>query len=224
MATSNYITGFCGTGAHEGSRPKTYTGKPRKTCPSLITYREKAWKCTCTCHSDLDKLFEMSGMERVFQDNPEYIPVKLDAIMPSLEERAARFATRDATPPVVVQSALPDRVPATIMRSFTPPPSGRTARGQLELWVKQACDQWILDNVDASATPQYISDFIADKHGVKPPSVGAVDAVYKRWDMIGYAMIAKKPTRFIGYMPDGVKYGLEGLKERYKRNNKGFGR
>lgn len=216
-----YISGFCGTGAHEGTRPKSPSGKPRKTCDPILTFRDKQWKCGCKCHADLDKLFEMSGMPRVTQVNPEYIPEKVVIAMPTVEERAARFKTTDAVPPRVIQSPLPDRVPATIERSFTPTSSGRAARGELELRVKQACDRWILDKPEESCTPQWISDWIVETHGVSEkgtaPSVGAISAVFDRWTAIGFALIGKKPTRFVGYMPDGVKYGLEGMKDRARK-------
>jgi hypothetical protein len=217
--STGIITGFCGMGQHEGTRPKSYLGNPMKTCERIIhdpTGKPK-WNCACKCHTDLDKLFEMSGMDRVIQVNPEYQPVKINVILPTIEERAARFKAKDIVPPRVVESPLPDRVPATIERVFTPTSTGRAARGELELWVKKECDQWILDKPEDSCTPAYISERIAEKQGIKAPSVGAISAVFDRWTALGYALIAKKPTRFVGYMPDGVKYGLEGLKDRARK-------
>lgn len=208
------ITGFCGMGQHEGTRPRSYSGLPMKTCERTYSNRWKSWDCICKCHKDLDMLFEMSGMPRVIQVNPEYIPVTVSIVMPTLEERAARFKTKDVVPPRVVESALPDRVPATIERRFAPTASGRAGRGELELLVKKECDQWVLDNPEESCTPSYISERIAHDLGIKAPSVGAISAVFDRWTKLGFALIGKKPTRFVGYMPDGVKYGLEGLKDK----------
>lgn len=221
MAETKYpfVTGYCGTGAHEGMRPKTPSGKPRKTCPRVIHDRHNhpKWSCECKCHKDLDMMFEMTGMERVHQDNPEYIPVRVEIILPTPEERAARFTKRDVIPPRVIQSPLPERVPVTIERVWSGNDGPRVHRGELELRVKKECDQWILDNPEESCTPSYISEKIYEKYGGKVPSVGAISAVFDRWTKLGFALIGKKPTRFVGYLPDGIKYGLEGLKERARR-------
>lgn len=208
-----WITGFCGTGSHEGMRPKSFSGKPLKTCPGVFDFGT----CGCKCHADLDKLFEMSGMARVIQENPEYIPEHVVVIMPTVEERAARFSKRDAVPAVVLESPLPGRVPATIERSFAPTTSGRAARGELELWVKKICDAWILEQPEDMCSPQYISDRIASERNIKAPSVGAINAVFERWVKIDYALVARRPVRFIGYTPAGVEHGLEGLKEKARR-------
>lgn len=211
---SPYQSGFCGIGSCEGTKPKSPSGRPMRTC------EQTSAECHCECHVSLDKLFEMMDMPRLTQPNPEYVPEQVVRIMPSIEERAARFSRGDPTPAVVVESVLPDRVPATIERSYAGTPSGRAGRGQLELWVKRSCDEWVVEKLDESCTPKWISQRIAEKEGISPPSVGAIGAVFDRWTEIGFALVARKPVRFIGYLPDGVKYGLEELKIRHKAKRK----
>lgn len=214
-------------GLCEGLKPRSPSGRPLKTCMRVLRYREKMWSCACKCHSDLDRMFEMMGMERYVQQNPDYKPDEPTYVMPSLEERVALSIERRSTPSVIIESAAPDHVPATVARVFTPTASGRSGRGQLELWVKQACDQWVLDKPEESCTPQWLSDKIAEKHGVNesgnPPSVGAINAVFERWTKLNFALVGRKPVRFVGYTDDGVKHGLEGLKIRSKMQRPGSG-
>lgn len=226
MADKNlWTTGFCSIGLCEGLKPRSPSGKPLKTCTRiLMDHRyDKTWSCACKCHADLDRMFEMMGMERYVEQNPEYVPDKATYVMPTLEERVALSIERRSTPSIVIQSPAPDHVPATVARSFQPTASGRSGRGELELRVKQTCDQWVIDKPEESCTPQWISDQIASKESIKAPSVGAINAIFERWTKLNFALIGRKPVRFIGYTDEGVKHGLDGLKIRAKmqRNNSG---
>lgn len=221
MADKNlWTTGFCSNGQCEGLKPRSPSGKPLKTCTRIVMYRSKTWSCNCKCHADLDRMFEMMGMERFIEQNPEYVPEKPTYVMPTLEERVALSIERRSTPSVVIESPAPDHVPATVARSFQPTASGRSGRGELELRVKQTCDQWVVDQPEESCTPQWISDQIVEKFGVNEsghaPSVGAINAVFERWTKLNFALIGRKPVRFIGYTDEGVKHGLDGLKIRAK--------
>lgn len=213
-----YITGFCGTGLHEGTKPRSYSGKPMKTCMRLVNDQSghPRWSCECQCHKDLDRMFEMMGMERFIDQNPEYSPEIHTFIMPTLEERVALSIERRTIPAVVIESPSPEHVPATVARAYEPTESGRAGRGQLELWVKQTCDRWVLDQPEESCTPQWLSDQIAASQEIKPPSVGAINAVFDRWTKLNFALIGRKPVRFIGYTDEGVKLGLDALKLRAK--------
>ena len=122
--------------------------------------------------------------------------------------------------PRVEESPLPDAVPATIVRAFNPTASGRAAPGELELWVKQHCDIWLVEAERFPCTPAYLSEEIGKAQGIKPPSVGAITAVFQRWVKIGFAEIGAKPARFLKYTDDGVKLGLEGCKVRHKAKRK----
>lgn len=216
MADRPFLTGFCSIGHCEGLKPRSPSGKPLKTCTRVLIYGAKTWSCKCKCHVDLDRMFEMMGMERYVEQNPEYVPEKATYVMPTLEERVALSIERRSVPTVTIESPAPEHVPATVARVFTPTESGRAGRGQLELWVKQTCDQWIVDQPENQCTPQWISDTIAEKEGIKSPSVGAINAVFERWTKLNFALIGRKPVRFVGYTDEGVKHGLEGLKVRAK--------
>lgn len=213
-----YKTGFCANGDCEGSAKKTAGGKPRPSC--------KWWKrCPCSCHTMYDMMFSQSGMERQIVDNSGYAPDETEFKMPTLEERIAAIASFKAgrpDAPIVIESPAPDVVPPTVARSFTPTPTGRVARGELSSWVKKVTDEWLVDHEPhQKCTPVYISETVARNEGLgRAPSVGAVDAVLKRWEAIGFAVVDRKPTRFSAYTPAGIQYGLEGCIDRAKRTKK----
>lgn len=205
-----WISGFCGTKSHEGTKPKSYSGKPLKTCPFTSD------DCACRCHKDLDMMFEMAGMERVPQENPEYHPdPKIEEIRKCLEEihneRILRVTTSDA--PVRIESIAPGELPPTAIKEFTETESGRKQRGQLEDEVKKATDMWVMLKATQPCTPVWVAEMIDAQN---PPSTGAVNAVFERWRSIGFATVEKKPTRFTGYTPDGIQHGLHAMKARAK--------
>jgi hypothetical protein len=208
-----YKTGQCSRGWCEGSNPKDWKGSPASTC--------KLWaNCPCSCHLTYDQLFAAGGLAREVVNNSEYRVDKTIFSMPTPEERAAMHALSDTKrpdAPVLVESPLPDAVPATIRRTFTPTATGRAARGELESWVKDQCDIWLIEKDGSLCTPQLLADEIGRAQGIKPPSVGAISAVFDRWVKLDFAVIEKKPTRFIQYTEQGVKLGLDGCKEKAKR-------
>lgn len=212
-----YKTGFCQNGNCEGTAKRTVSGKPFATC--------KWWKrCPCDCHKTYDTMFSMSDMERQVVDNSGYSPDLGEFKMPTLEERIAAIASSMAlspTRPVVIESPAPETVPVTLARTFAPTRSGRAARGELAQWVKTEVDIWVVDQPGYKCTPAYVAEAIAKTQGFgKPPSVGAVDAVFKRWERIGFAEIGRKPTRFLKYTDKGIELGLEGCIEKSKRSKK----
>lgn len=203
-----YKTGFCSNGFCEGKSVRSEaTGRPMKHCTEWRT-------CGCTCHSDMDKLFIMTRKERTFRDMSGYEPEHNPYYMPSIEERAQMHASQrsGAKEVEVIQSPRPELVPITIKREFNETATGRQGRGQLEYRVKEFCDEYLLTKDQTPATPKYVAETIAKKYNIPAPSQGAVDAVFKRWDALGFGMIAKRPTRFIGYTPMGVKMGLDAMK------------
>jgi hypothetical protein len=213
-------TGFCENGNCEGTNKKSYRGTPMPTC--------KLWKtCNCSCHLSYDAMFKMSEMERTVVDNSGYSPDRGGFIMPTMEERmAALVLSRPVEAPRTryEESPAPDLVPASVVRSYAPTATGRAASGELESWVKKHCDIWLVESqeneVYYTCTPSYLSEQIADNEGIKAPSVGAISAVFDRWVKIGFADCQKKPTRFVKYTEQGIKLGLIGCKERFKRNKK----
>jgi hypothetical protein len=206
-------TGFCIDGNCEGTARKSASGKPMKTCDFIET-------CPCKCHDELAKLFELTGQDRIVVDSSGYAPEPRTYWMPSDDPLPVLSSPTGADTLSIIESPAPDRVPATVARAFTPTPTGRAARGELELWVKQACDVWLIDEPGEPCTPSYIANEIAHDQGITAPSVGAVDAVLKRWVALGFAVTEKKPTRFIKYTEDGIKLGLEKMKADAKRKSR----
>lgn len=203
-------TGMCSAGWHEGDAPTGYSGAKAPTCKNWMT-------CPCDCHQTYDQLFAMSGQPRIIVDNSGYQAVN-DFWMPTVDERAAMRLQSDSTasrrPLEPILSPEPGIIPATIQRTFAPTATGRSARGELELMVKQVTDIWAVDNPVENCTPGYVATEIAKMHGIKEPSVGAIDAVFKRWEKLGFALVGVKPTRFLGYTPQGIEHTLEGMKEK----------
>jgi hypothetical protein len=197
-------TGFCNSGWCEGFK----VDKP--TC--------KFWvNCPCNCHTNLSRMFAMSGQGSPLRpiDNSTYVPDRGGFVRVSLDELVEKTITED--PHVrVVASPAPGLVPTIVEKSFAPTPTGRAGRGQLESWVREVTDLWAL-GPDGNCTPQYVADKIMKLQGLeRGPSTGAIDAVFRRWESIGFAFIKSKPTRFAGYTPDGIKLGLEVLKAKGK--------
>lgn len=213
---SKYKTGFCEKGWCEGKNPTTFSGNPAPTC--------KMWQtCGCDCHRTYDQMFAMSGLPREVVYNSHWHPPKGEFWMPSPEEKMAALASSRpgvADGPKLVESPLPNAVPATLRRSYGATATGRAARGELEAWVEEQCSIWVVEADGSLCTPAYLAEEIGRTQGIKPPSVGAISAVFDRWVRIGFAEIAKKPTRFERYTEEGVRLGLEGCKDKAKRAKK----
>jgi hypothetical protein len=204
-----FKTGHCANGWHEGISPRTKSGNPAPSCTHYLT-------CPCKCHSDLDKLFQMSGMERILLEKSDYTVPERWWWMPSDEPLAPLSSNGAPDTPVMVESAAPGYVPPTMVREYGPTTTGRAARGELESWVKDKTDEWCIEKYNFPCTPAWISSQITQTHGIAPPSVGAIAAVFERWIKLDFAVIEKKPTRFISYTTVGIEVGLEGLKLRAK--------
>lgn len=210
-------SGFCSIGHHEGGRYPGPSGKLNKTCHMIET-------CSCdhpSCHQFFDRMFRDSGQPRTVVDNSGYQRemIHFDMPAPVIVEAAPILSNVPRElPPDTLESVAPGIVPPVRPHLWTPTPSGRAGRGELEAQVNDACTAWLVDQERQPCTPKYLSEEIARKHGIKPPSVGAIDAVFKRWEEIGYAKIERKPTRFDSFTENAVKFGLEELKRRSKRN------
>lgn len=209
-----FKTGFCSNGNCEGTAKKSPSGAAMPTC--------KWWKrCPCICHTVYDRMYAESEMPRVLVDNSGYDPPKHQFKMPTVEERIMLSNASRMNTPIVVESPVVDAVPPTLRRGFAPTPTGKAARGELESWVKDECDAWLIDKEIYPCTPPYLAEAIAKTQGLgKQPSVGAISSVFDRWIGIGFAVIGKKPTRFLSYTDEGVKLGLDGLKELRKRTRR----
>lgn len=215
-----YKTGFCQNNNCEGSAKKSHNGKPMKTCSWWL-------RCPCECHKVYDSMYKMSEMPRVLVNNSGYEPELGGFRIPSAEERVALHGSSSSTPAITLPDiertvATPeDRLPAMMRRDYAPTPTGIAARGELESWVKDQCDAWLVETEEFPCTPPYLSKEIAKAVGLgKAPSVGAISSVFDRWEKIGFAEIQRKPTRFVKYTEQGIKVGLDGLKALRKRSRK----
>lgn len=194
----------------EGTKPRSYSGKPMKTCPFPSD------SCSCKCHKDLDMMFEMAGMERIIQENPEYQPdPRIAEIAECLRQIREEQYTKQIDKIVErrIESIAPGELPPSVVREFGDTETGRRQRGQLDDEVKKATDMWVMLKATQPCTPQWVAEMIDAED---PPSTGAVNAVFVRWQEIGFAVIEKKPTRFTGYTPAGIEKGLHAMKAEHK--------
>lgn len=210
-------SGYCMIGSCEGTKPKSASGQPMKTCDFIES-------CSCDCHILITKMFEIAEQPRQIMSNPEYMPVKSPFWMPTLEEvvrdRAARSHPAGTSTPPALKSPAPGTVPPVVAHSFGPTPTGRAARGELEDWINAVCGIWLVEKYPWDCTPVYIAAQIAKREGIAPPSTGAITAAFERWKDLGFAVVAKKPIRFVNYTPEGVKLGLDVMKEQAKRERR----
>lgn len=202
-----FVTGFCNSGWHEGHK----IDKP--TCKFWMT-------CPCDCHTQLSRMAAMTETERVLVDESTWTPGNTFVQVSLTEAITASALNKPGM--TLVQSDLPDLVPSTFKRDFTPTASGRTQRGQLEVWVHDAVQHWVTKRMSGDemppCTPQWVSEHIRVTEGLpKAPSTGAIDSVFKRWIEIGYANIGTKPTRFVSFTVAGIKDGLEVMRARARR-------
>lgn len=196
-------TGYCSSGWCEGMKPKSYSGAPCPTCKFWLV-------CPCDCHELVSMMFMQAEMPRQVVENPEYHPAKIIGIL-TLDERARSQIERKAEERLFrAQEAI-----FTDGGDEIHSPSGRTRKGLLDTWVNQVCKVWAVNPV-GECTPAFIAQFIAMLNDVTEPSVGAIDAVLKRWVEYGYAVIEKKPTRFASFTEEGLKLGLDMMREKAK--------
>lgn len=202
-----HLTGFCSNGQHEGTKPKGHNGIPLKVC--------EFWQvCTCDCHKQITEMFKMTGQERVPMPNPEYKAPPRTFWMPSDDPE---YYLPKGEPEVADEG-----VSATVLeRTVATTATGRTQRGGLEFWVQRECLAWLVDrDPDYGLTVRIISDEIGRIEGIKPPSQGAIGAVFDRWVKYGYAIIADKPRRFVGLTEQGQAQGLDWCRANYKKGSK----
>jgi hypothetical protein len=150
-------------------------------------------------------------------DNSTWVPDRTGLVNVSLSEvtRTAALAKPDAK---LVISEKPGITPDRVEREFAATESGRAARGQLESWVHAVIELWV-DERPENCTPKWVAKTIMEIYSPpKAPSTGAIDAVFRRWQSYGYAIIGSTPTRFVSFTSQGLTDGLEALKAKAKRN------
>jgi hypothetical protein len=194
------VSGFCDVGSHEGTRAKSYTGIPLKTCPFWMS-------CGCDCHKEVTRMFEMSGQERIEVPNPEYRPYQRTFWMPSDDPNYG-------LPKPQEESIPDDKLQIT--------PTGRVRKGGLEIAVQRVVLAWmelpVMERIDGLAVKN-IAERVYENEGAaldKPPSLGAVAAVLDRWVTYGYVLLGQKPVRVISLTKEGKENGLDWCRARFK--------
>jgi hypothetical protein len=217
-----YPTGFCNEngkpGQHEGTKPKDWRGKPMPTCPMSES-------CPCECHLRVDKMFQMTGLDRKHIPNPEYIPEKAEFVLPDVTEDPIGDAAVPSggviTPPDIERPVATPPTPAAAPLATRRTETGRAARGGLEAQVWDACRslEEQIGNEDP-ITPKQVGDWIATKYVIPTPSSGAINAVWDRWSKLGFCKQAKKPNRFLEFCGEGTWEELARMKGSAKRQLK----
>jgi hypothetical protein len=204
-----YKSGFCGAGLHEGERLRSPSGAPLKVCTM--------WEvCNCDCHDLITRMYEQAEQPREPVQNPDYIPyVPEFTLVSKVGNLGLSAITGLVNAPDTPENAVASRSAAASGVLATP-----DAEPSREMSVKEITDAFALAGSEELCTPNYISDEIARLHHVPPPSTGAIHAVLNRWEAQGFAIIGHKPMRFISYTVDGLKIGLDGCKEVYKRRQR----
>lgn len=202
-----FVTGFCSAGFCEGKKARDFTGKPVKTCAF--------WKtCPCKCHVQIDKMCLMTNMPRIPLENPLYQRPVSPYVMPRPEERFEQLAAEDSKPVEPVKRSPLEVKPVR----FEETPSGKRARGQLEMQVLEVCSNFVKGLLEVEdLTPHAIANEIDE---IDPPSVGAIGAVFDRWVALGFARCEKKPVRFVSFTVEGMMNGLDYMKAKAKREKK----
>ena len=212
---SKFPSGFCNghnkVAQCEGTRPSS-GGKALPVCPFWDS-------CPCECHRTVDLMFEATGLERQFMPNPDYIPEKGHWLPPKVEDPVTGT---DASGHVGPSAPVDDEhaAPAPLAPARPPlverrTPLGYAGRGTLEAQVWEC-----VTALGGEPDTKSVSEWIATKYSIPTPSRGAIQAVWIRWEKLGFASWTKKPVRFTGFKNDGSWPELERLKASNKQQKK----
>lgn len=98
------------------------------------------------------------------------------------------------------------------------PNDARRSRGLLEADVKGITDRFVSGDLTlpegvASLTPHFIGLALKQQDVLeKAPSTGAVTAILKRWEEVGFIVVSQKPYAFVDYTHAARVDGLAALK------------
>ena len=100
-------------------------------------------------------------------------------------------------------------------------PPARLPRGYLALVVYNICVQYAARELTLDEgkflTPYIVKKIIMDEQPgkLRPPSTGAIAAVFDRWREWDFATFRKNPYAFVAFTDKGKRLGLDGItKER----------
>lgn len=235
---AKYPTGFCSphipleAQGHEGTSPKSSSGTPIRICDFYDT-------CPCTCHQEIDQMYEMVGSPRPpAEQSKEYRALvekrghETDKMLEDVYRE--RYASRALSSPdgasvgFSVEGIVPDATRgdsaapmALPAPAFAPTPSGRRARGQLEYNVLAVCADYAKGVYDwTECLPKLVSEEIGKREQSENPSTGAIDAVWDRWALMEFAERAKKPSRFVRFTGAHTPTDLDLAKAKAKREKR----
>lgn len=215
----DHRTGFCANGQHEGMKPKNFKGVALKTCHFYL-------ECACSCHLELDKMYEQAGIARILLENPEYKPDMGSFVMPDAAEVLAQKNAR-----LIAEGKQPisEATVETILSgsAFENTASGMRAKGQLEYQVFAACAKmcWPAETTTAlfPITPKIIGKYIEKHEQIEAPSSGAIQQAWDKWMRWGMIEYHKNPVRFgqfLGFEERPTVADLDSFREKYKRTER----
>lgn len=98
----------------------------------------------------------------------------------------------------------------------------RRSRGYLSSDINYLVKQIMTGEVQiregTKLTPRALGKILVEVEGLDPedcPSTGAITAILRKWEAIGYATFEETPFRFIDFTSEGRLKGLEDLTEEY---------
>lgn len=192
-APSVYVTGHCAVGNCYGTKNLTPDGKRLlPACNGRYEYRGTLILCTHSCHSEVREMLAMIEELNALTGGDNALS------LPSQLREAATVTVRiDDTPLYDPFLSVPTLGGP---RTFEPTPTGRAARGELEDKVRRAI---IRVYGFESLTPETIAVLVNKED---PPSVGAVHAVLTRWEDKSFAILDRKPMRFVEFTELGKSH------------------
>jgi hypothetical protein len=214
---NGYKTGHCLAGNHFGTRNLSPGGALLPACNSGPI-------CRCRCHPEiLDEemrafIASTLGPNAILPPDPTLEPTTVNIIQPKASVVARVVPGVDDPRLPGMPPDHPDDLPAML-------DSGRRARGSLDYEVKTVCDRYLRTYGTGTngLTPQTCARMI-DAGTDRETSPGAVDAVWRRWVTLGFAVMGSKPVHFAGYTPEGVEKGLHKMQYEAKRRKRGLHR
>jgi len=217
-----YVTGFCGTGRHEGTQVFSDKGTMMRSCSGVFVIQGKTYICRCDCHVAFQQIREITGLSTQIEA-PLIPPMDLigslygpsstpagpaPALPPTHQGNPSTVPTAGAMPEpgaVSVPSLVPSvRIFAPISpqpEQFKPTPSGQRARGQLEAEVARV----IYRLFAAGGSPLTPIDCAMMVNPASPPSQGAVYSIFQRWSRQGLCELGAKPFRFMSLTDQGKR-------------------
>lgn len=239
------VSGFCNAFGkkpqHEGTKPVSASGAPMPVCTD--------WQdCACSCHTQITEMYKMIDEPRPEPEQtvdhlewiraqrhqfraPSDVPTGDPSIrlhaggadVPPDPERTVAAPETDALAP---SRGTPPAVPvmrATMIPTFRPTPTGRRPAGQLEHDVLSVCEEFTRDVYEwEQCTPKLVAERIGVIYQMEPPSTGAINAVWDRWEKLGFAEQGRKPSRFLRFInnPTDPSAELQRMKDQAARDKK----